>query len=121
MRFYTRRAQRNRLFRDARRIANRLRRERALYAQALGILIAGQLEAADGRADSAIAAFADAARRFDTADMPMHAAVARIRHGDLVGGDEGKRLRAAGDAWMTREGVAQPARWVAMLAPGHPA
>jgi hypothetical protein len=40
--------------------------------------------------------------------------------GRLVGGDAGRQLVASGEAFMTSQGVASPARMAAMLAPGFP-
>jgi serine/threonine protein kinase len=111
-------AERPRLLKEARRAARRLQREAVPWVRPLGILIAAQLHAIAGKTDAAVTALAEAAERFDAAGMAMHAAIARIRRGQLVGGDEGAQLRAAGTAWMARERIAEPERWLAMLSPG---
>ena len=54
----------------------------------------------------------------EAADMAMHAAAARWRLGEAVGGDEGEAMVAGARTWFTDEGVARPERLVAMLTPG---
>jgi hypothetical protein len=49
--------------------------------------------------------------------MRMHAACARRRLGQLVGGDEGNRLVEEADAWMREQKVVQPSRIAALYAP----
>jgi hypothetical protein len=109
------------LLQEAQRAVRTLRRELAPFAQAFAVLIDAQIRHLAGRPEEAVALLADAVRRLDAADLHMHAAVARIRQGQLVGGDEGARLRAAGAEWMTRERIAEPDRWLRMLSPGFSA
>ncbi len=56
--------------------------------------------------------------QFTATDMALHAAVARRRRGELLGGSEGAALVAEADAWMTGQGIRSPSRMAAMLAPG---
>jgi len=102
----------------ARWAGRELRRAAVPWVRPLGVLVAAQLHALDGETDAAVAALTEAARGFDAAGMEMHAAITRVRWGRLVGGDEGARLRDAGAAWMAREQLAEPERWLAMLSPG---
>jgi eukaryotic-like serine/threonine-protein kinase len=51
--------------------------------------------------------------------MSLHAAAARRGLGALVGGDEGAGMIAEAEAAMQGEGVKNPARMAAMLAPGQ--
>jgi len=48
---------------------------------------------------------------------PFYLAIARRRKGELLGGDEGQALIAAADAWLTGEGIVNPARLVAAFVP----
>jgi hypothetical protein len=50
--------------------------------------------------------------------MATYVAVARIALGNLIGGDDGAALVADAGAALGAQTVADPARWVAMLAPG---
>jgi len=50
--------------------------------------------------------------------MPLYAAVARRRQGELQGGDEGRGLVEVADFWMQTQKIKRPERWTAMLAPG---
>jgi len=51
--------------------------------------------------------------------MGLHAASARMRHGQLLGGTAGDELCARANAELTAAGVANPLRIVEMLAPGR--
>jgi hypothetical protein len=52
--------------------------------------------------------------------MRLYAAAARRRLGRLIGGDAGKALLVEADTWMASQGIKNPARMTAMLAPGFP-
>lgn len=45
-------------------------------------------------------------------------AAARRRRGELAGGPEGRRLIEEADRWMLAQGVRNPVRMTAMVAPG---
>ncbi len=51
------------------------------------------------------------------ADMALHAACARRRQGEVLGGEAGRGLVARADAWMTEQKIRNPERMAAMLAP----
>ncbi|MCA9716411.1 MAG: AAA family ATPase [Myxococcales bacterium] len=59
-----------------------------------------------------------AAQDFDAADMRLHAACARRRRGQLIGGEPGQQLVDAADMFMARLGVRRPERWANIYAPG---
>jgi len=50
--------------------------------------------------------------------MALHAAAARRRRGEIMGGDTGRALVESADAWMTGQIIRSPERMTAMLAPG---
>ncbi len=59
-----------------------------------------------------------AARDFDAADMKLHAACARRRRGQLIGGALGQKEVDAADVYIARLGVRRPERWANIYAPG---
>jgi serine/threonine protein kinase len=104
------------LLRCAGRDARRLARERVPWAVAHARLIEGLLEAR-GDPDAAAKSLAHAAACYDDADMALCAAATRRRLGVLIGGSSGRSLVEAADAWMTGQGIRNPARLAAMYAP----
>jgi hypothetical protein len=100
--------------------AHRLEREKRSDTRAMALLIRAGVAFARGNLDGAILVLHEAARQFEACDMLAHAAAARRRLGQLLGGDRGQELIAQADAWMTAQQVRNPARLTAMLAPGFP-
>jgi hypothetical protein len=95
-----------------------LRRQRGAWKRALGAMIVVGAEACAGRATDALPLLEGAERGFAEAGLALHAAVARRRRGELLGGDEGRALVAAADEWMRGQRIKNPARMAALLAPG---
>jgi hypothetical protein len=112
---------RARLLRSAARDARRIERRRMPWAQPLAGLIHAGIAALRGRREEARALLAAAEEGFIAADMMMYAAAARRRRGQLLGGEDGRGLVRAGDAWMTGQDICNPALIAAMLAPGFDA
>ena len=113
-------AERERLLADAARSARVLARGHTAWAEALSFLLSGCIAAARGQDARALSALDDAIRRCEAGEMPLHAAAARQRRGELTGGDEGKALIAHAHEWMRSQSIRNPGRMAAMLAP-HPA
>ena len=63
----------------------------------------------------------DAANLFLSCDMELCAAVMRWQLGKLAGGPEGTSLKDRGAAFMSEQGIQDPARWASMYAPGFSA
>jgi len=114
-------AERTGWLRSAERDLRRIARERAPWSRGWIDLLASGIAAERGDRDTALARARDAARGCDAAGMALFAAAARRRAGELVGGDAGHRLITAADTWMTGQGIRDPRRWTAVLAPGSPA
>jgi hypothetical protein len=53
-----------------------------------------------------------------SASMSLHALYARRRRGELLGGDEGDALVWQADRTLESAGIRDPARWLAVQAPG---
>jgi len=104
--------------RAAERDARRITRERAPWSRGWIDLLAAGIAAERGDRETALARAHRAAAGCDAAGMALFAAAARRRAGELLGGDDGGALVAAADAWMIGQGIRDPRRWTAVLAPG---
>ncbi len=104
--------------RDALRVARRLRRKPFSYLRANGTLIeaaACHVRHQDDRRDQLLL---DTEVRYDACQMALHAAAVRRRRGDLLGPGRGWDERAGADRTMREEGVREPERLCAVMAPG---
>jgi hypothetical protein len=113
----TRRADRALRIREAERAAAVLGREEMPWSSALGRMLVAGAAAARGDHARAASVYAAAARGFDLAGLGLHAAVARRRRGEQIGGDAGRALVAEADAWMGGQKIQSPARMAASIAP----
>ena len=102
--------------RDRQRIA----REHAPWSRGWVDLLAAGIAAVRGDRETAAALARAAARRCEAAGMDLYVAAARRCLGELLHGDEGHRLIADADAWMASQGIRNPRRMTAVLAPGFP-
>jgi len=111
-------AGRERLLRSAERDRGRLLRDGHPWATAIAQLLGAG--AAHLRRDEAacIDRLRAAIAAFDVLGMALHAAVARARLAERLGGDEGLALRARADAWLAGQHVRNPGAIVATFAPG---
>jgi len=112
-------AERDALLRRAEGHAGTIMRERTHWGDPLALLLRASAAATRGENDRATALLGSAEAGFVTAEMALHAAVARRRRGELMGGDAGRGLVATADAWMASQGIRSPERMTAMLAPGR--
>jgi CheY-like chemotaxis protein len=108
------------LLRFAIRDGRAIEREGAVWGRALAELIEGGVESIAGRRRQAIGAFQRAAASAGSAGMFLHAAAARRSQGSLMGGDAGRELVGAADRDLGSEGIANPERLSALIAPGVP-
>ncbi len=113
-------ADREPLLRVAEKSARRLDRLRLPWTSAYAQLIKAGVASVRGDAGRAERLLADAAQRYESADMGLFAASARHHMGHLRGGDEGRELIAQADAWMRAQSVVNPSRMASCLAPGFP-
>ena len=72
-----------------------------------------------GETEAALRFLESAEAGFTAASMALHAAAARRRRGELMGGDAGRALVSGSDAWMTAQAIKAPERMTAVLAPGR--
>jgi hypothetical protein len=102
----------------ARVCAARLAREPAPWPRPMADLLRAGISARAGRLDPAAADLRRAVTGFECMDMALYAAAARHRLGAIIGGDEGRALRAAAEDWLRSETVVRPEVMIASLAPG---
>jgi eukaryotic-like serine/threonine-protein kinase len=89
------------------------------WGAALARLIRAAVAAGRGEKEKAIELFALAESDLKAVDMALYAAAARRRRGELIGGDQGRRLIEAADEWMTDLKIKNPLRMAGMLSPRH--
>jgi hypothetical protein len=106
------------LMRRAEREARRLLKEEISCARPLGHLIAAGVAASRDARARALAALTEAEQGFEAADMALHAAVARLRRGQLAGGADGEALIAGAVAWMRDQAIERPLAVADLIAPG---
>jgi hypothetical protein len=106
--------QQKRLLQIADRAVARMRRTHVPSAIPLADIVEAGCEITRDRVAEARALLDAAVRRFIAADMPLHAAAARRRLGQI-----GPRVEMTlADSWMNAHDVANPQGMVDMLAPG---
>jgi len=98
--------------------ARRLKREGVPWALGLSSLLEAGLCAARRDQAGALSGYTRAALQLDDADMALHAACARWRQGDLLGGDAGRDLVAGARAFMQGQAIQNPSRLRAVITPG---
>jgi hypothetical protein len=84
------------------------------WAAPLSTLLDAGVSAQEGRRAEAAEALERAAGGFDSLDMALYAAAARLQRARLVGSTGEARARA----WMEGQGIVHPARMAEMLVPG---
>jgi hypothetical protein len=106
------------LLRTALRDARHMQREGLVPADARARLLLAGVANLRGDKAKAIRLLREALGAFVSEDLALNVAVTRSILGSLVGGDEGRALRAEADAWFAAQTVKRPDRFVATFAPG---
>ena len=88
------------------------------WSAALAALLRASLAATIGKKEQALTRLALVESDFENLDMRLHAAVARRRHGQLLGGKEGDSLVQEADLFMASQDVRSPERMADLVAPG---
>jgi hypothetical protein len=112
-------AERKRLLRVALADAAAVEREQTPWATALAGLIRSGVAALEQRTEASLRLLVSAESNLRSADMPLFAAAARRRQGQVIGGDAGRGLIAAADNWMAAQGIVSPQTMAGMLVPGN--
>jgi hypothetical protein len=95
-----------------------LERQRTSWSDPMAMLLRAQIARLRGDQKEAAASLARATVGFEEAEMALYAMATRDAWGRLVHGSKGERLVEATARWMSTQGVVDPARLVAMIAPG---
>ena len=109
---------RDRLLRIAAKEIESIRAQQMLPSGAMSDLLCAGVALIRGQPEEAMTLYGSAEKRFESADMQLFSAAALRRRGELIGGDEGRSLIKAADISMQSQGVKNPARLAATLAPG---
>jgi hypothetical protein len=107
------------MLRTAEQEARRLEGEDIPWAEGLATLLRAGIAVTRGERSQALGLVSNAERQLEANHMRGYLAAARRRRGELIGGDEGRALVLAADAWMASQLVVDPARVTNMLAPGR--
>jgi eukaryotic-like serine/threonine-protein kinase len=105
------------LLRAARRDARRIAREKMGWATPLAALLEAGVAVGEGNEHAALARLVAAEDGFEAAGMQLYRMAAQRRRGQLTPGADGARLVAEATEWMTGQGIVNPERMTAMLAP----
>jgi predicted ATPase len=98
--------------------AREIARQQALHATPTAQLVRAGVASHAGARGDAVTLLAAAEDGFRAADTAAHAAIARRRRGQLVGGPDGAVLVAHADAWLGAQGACRPERSADLFAPG---
>jgi hypothetical protein len=104
--------------RSAEEHARTIEREKTRWGDPLALLLRASAAASRGETEQAVVWLGSAESGLQAAEMALHAAVARRRRGELLGGETGRALVDSADAWMAGQSIRNPERMTAMLAPG---
>jgi hypothetical protein len=107
------------LLRQAEGHARRVERERTHWGAALAALVRAGAASVRGDGPDAVRLLASAEDRLEAADMALHARAAARCRGLLEADADGRRRVEEADGWMTGQGIRNPARMTALLAPGR--
>lgn len=107
------------LLAEAARAARSLAREKIGFATVFSLQLRAAVAARRGGIDKAVSLLDNAMAIAKQKSMLLHAEVARLRRGELLGGSRGESEVAGARDWMSAEGVVRPERMAAVLAPGY--
>ncbi len=105
------------LLREIDRELSRIEKEALPWADPLCQMVRAGVLSLQGNEKAASELLAAAAAGFSAADMKLHAAVSRLRRGQLLAAG-GKRLVSEAEEWMASQGIKNIAAMAQVLAPG---
>jgi hypothetical protein len=104
--------------RDARRLASRIEKEATQHSVAISTMVHASICAVTQDRQRGLTILTNAEASLQFVDMHMYEAAVRWRRGQLIGGDEGQRLRSSSEEFMRSQAVERPDRITDMLVPG---
>jgi hypothetical protein len=105
------------LLHDAAGCAAAIARERVAWSTCFAEILRFGVALRRGRPARAVEHLERAERLAETTEMHLHQAVVRHRRGELVGGDEGRKLVRFARAYMDEQRIVNPQRMLDMLSP----
>jgi serine/threonine protein kinase len=111
-------SERGPFLRIATECARRLDGGDVLWGKPTADLARAALASMRGDTETELARLRLARDGFASLEMAMHAAIADVRMGEAMGGEEGRARRAWGERWLAKKGVRKAERMVAAVAPG---
>jgi hypothetical protein len=112
-------SERTRLINAALADAERLERQDGPATHPLSLMLRAGAAAARGELEASSTLCLEATRACDAANMALHAAVCRQRHGELMG-NAGRALIDVAHAFMDAQRIKSPRRMSALFMPGFP-
>jgi hypothetical protein len=106
------------LLRSVTRDAQLIEKEAMAWATPWDSLLRAGVAKLSGQEDAAAEQLASAAVAFDALDMALHASASRLRRGQLLGGDEGRRLVSEAESWMAAKSIRNADRTAAIMIAG---
>jgi eukaryotic-like serine/threonine-protein kinase len=103
---------------EARRMVQKLRREFDPWAQVLAELVSAMIDNASSNREASIASLRAAIERAEATDTIVFVPAARYRLGQVLGGEEGRKLIEKAADELTELGVQKTAPWLRMHLPG---
>jgi hypothetical protein len=103
---------------QARRDAERLAAEGLGWATAHSLYLKAAIAACEEDSIQAVEVLQAAINAYDNADMPLNAQILRYRLTEVQGGTNAHVEREQIESWLQSRGIAAPARWAGMSAPG---
>ena len=108
------------LLSKSRRDMQKLQRARLPWVRAWGGLLSAAYLIQTGDPKGAIEELSQAILVFESFEMKLYHAACRIRYGEILGGDRGRKEKEEGLAFLTAQGVTDPSSMLDLLAPGFP-
>jgi serine/threonine protein kinase/tetratricopeptide (TPR) repeat protein len=99
-------------------LAQRLAKEKMAWADPLAALLRAGVAKKRGDESKAVILISQAIEGLELADMELYATAARLRLGEIIGGDHGAELVLAAEDWMRKQQIKNLAAFANMLAPG---